>query len=554
MGKYALGIDFGTLSARALVAEIGTGRELASFSMDYPHGVMDDALPDGTRLPPDWALQHPGDYVDALKAVVPEALKRSGVPAEEIAGVGIDFTACTVLPVDASNTPLCLKPEWAKNPHAYVKLWKHHAAQKEADALNRIARERGEAFLARYGGKTSSEWIFPKIWQILNEAPEVYRAADRFLEAADWVVWLLTGEAVRSACAAGYKALWSKREGYPSPDFFRALDPRLERVVEEKLKGEIRPIGDRAGAITKQAAALTGLKEGTPVAVANIDAHVSMPPAGLTEPGDLIMILGTSTCHIMVGREEKHVPGICGVVEDGIIPGLMGYEANQVTGDHFNWFVDHCVPERYAREAREKGVSPHQLLGDKAARLKPGESGLIALDWWNGNRSVLVDGSLSGLILGLTLTTRPEEIYRALVEATAFGARTIHEAFENAGVPVKALYACGGIARKDPFFMQVYADVTGREIRVARSAQAPALGSAMFAAVAAGRQAGGYDSIVDAAREMGGLTDAVYRPDAASHEVYNRLYEEYRQLHDWFGSGGSDAMRRLKAIKEAQRT
>ena len=553
MGKYALGIDFGTLSARALVAEIGTGRELAAFSMDYPHGVMDEALPDGTRLPPDWALQHPRDYMDALTTTVPEALSRSGVPAEEIAGVGIDFTACTMLPVDASFTPLCFKPEWAKSPHAYVKLWKHHAAQKEADALNRVARERGEAFLARYGGKTSSEWVFPKIWQILNEAPEVYRAADRFLEAADWVVWLLTGEPVRSACAAGYKALWSRREGYPSPDFFRALDPRLENVVAEKLKGEIQPIGARAGAVTKEAAALTGLKEGTPVAVANVDAHVSLPPAGLTEPGDLLMILGTSTCHVMVGREERHVPGISGVVEDGTIPGLMGYEANQVTGDHFNWFVDQCLPERYALEAREKGVSAHQLLSEKAARLKPGESGLIALDWWNGNRSVLVDGSLSGLILGLTLTTRPEEIYRALVEATAFGARTIHEAFEGAGVPVKNLYACGGIARKDPFFMQVYADVTGREIRVARSAQVPALGSAMFGAVAAGRRAGGYDSIVDAAREMGALTDAVYRPDAARHEVYNQLYGEYRQLHDWFGRGGSGAMRRLKAIKEAQR-
>jgi len=553
MGKYALGIDFGTLSARALVAEVGTGRELASASMDYPHGVMDVSLPDGTRLPPDWALQHPADYREALRTAVPEALKRAGVRAEDIVGVGADFTACTVLPVDASGVPLCLKPEWANHPHAYAKLWKHHAAQKEADALNRAARARGEAFLARYGGKTSSEWIFPKIWQVLNEAPEVYHAADRFVEAADWVVELLTGALVRSACAAGYKALWSKRDGYPSPDFFRALDPRLERVVAEKLRGEIRPIGARAGRVTREAAALTGLREGTPVAVANVDAHVSLPPSGLTGPGDLIMILGTSTCHVMVGREEKLVPGISGVVEDGIIPGLMGYEANQVTGDHFNWFLDNCVPERCAAEARARGVGLHWLLGEKAARLKPGESGLIALDWWNGNRSVLVDGGLSGLIVGLTLTTRPEEIYRALVEATAFGARTIHEAFEGAGVPIRGLYACGGIARKDPFFMQVYADVTGREIRVARSAQAPALGSAMFGAVAAGKGAGGYDAIEDAAREMGGLTDAVYRPDAENHAVYDALYEEYRRLHDWFGRGGTDAMRRLKAVKEAQR-
>ncbi len=552
LGKYALGIDFGTLSARALVAEIGTGRELAGAAMDYPHRVMDVALPDGTRLPPDWALQHPQDYADALCRVIPEALEQAGVAASDIVGVGVDFTACTMLPVDESFTPLCLKPEWAGNPHAYVKLWKHHAAQREADEINRVARERSEAFLARYGGKTSSEWMFPKIWQILNEAPDVYRATHRFVEAADWAVWLLTGSEAVSACAAGYKSLWSKRDGYPSRDFFRALDPRLENVVQEKLGQFILPIGARAGAVTPEAAARTGLRAGTPVAVANVDAHVSLPPAGLTEPGDMLMILGTSTCHVMVGSEERPVPGISGVVEDGVIPGLMGYEANQVTGDHLNWFLDACVPERDALEARERGVSLHRLLGDRAARLAPGQSGLLALDWWNGNRSILVDGGLSGLIVGLTLTTRPEEIYRALIEATAFGARTIHEAFERGGVAIKNLYACGGIARKDPFFMQIYADVTGREIRVARSAQAPALGSAMFGAVAAGREAGGYGSIREAAREMGGLTDAVYRPVPENRRVYDRLFEEYTRLHDWFGRGGDDVMKRLKTIKEAQ--
>jgi len=550
LGKYALGIDYGTLSARALVAEIGTGRELGGAVMDYPHRVMDTALPDGTRLPPDWALQHPQDYMDAL-GIIPEALKTAGVLAEDIVGVGLDFTACTMLPVDESFTPLCLKPEWAGNPHAYAKLWKHHAAQREADEINRAARARGEAFLARYGGKTSSEWMFPKIWQILNEAPEVYRASHRFIEAADWAVWLLTGSEAVSACAAGYKALWSRRDGYPSRGFLRALDPRLEGALE-KLGRDVRPVGARAGAVTPEAAARTGLCPGTPVAVANVDAHVSLPAAGLTEPGDMLMILGTSTCHVMVDRALRPVPGISGVVEDGIIPGLMGYEANQVTGDHLNWFLKTCAPERDVRTARERGIGLHRLMGERAARLAPGESGLLALDWWNGNRSVLVDGGLSGLILGLTLTTTPEEIYRALVEATAFGARTIHEAFEKNGVAIKNLYACGGIARKDPFFMQIYADVTGREIRVARSAQAPALGSSMFGAVAAGPAAGGYASIRDAAREMGGLTDAAYRPVPENHRVYDRLFAEYTQLHDWFGRGGNDVMKRLKAIREAQ--
>lgn len=553
MGKYALGIDFGTLSARALVAEVGTGRDMARASMDYPHQVMDERLPDGTKLPPDWALQHPQDYVDAMCHIIPEALERAGVSPEEVVGVGVDFTACSMLPVDEAFVPLCLKPEWAGNPHAYCKLWKHHAAQREADALNRIARERGEAFLARYGGKTSSEWMLPKIWQILNEAPEVYDASARFIEAADWVVWWLTGVEARSACAAGYKALWHKKDGYPSSEFFQALDPRLARVADEKLSRDIRPIGSRAGGINKSAAKLTGLREGTAVAVANVDAHVSLPTTGLTRSGDMLMILGTSTCHVMVSEQERTIPGICGVVEDGIVPGLMGYEANQVMGDHFNWFVDNCIPESYAAEAREKGVSLHHLLSDKAALLKPGESGLLALDWWNGNRSVLVDGGLSGLILGMTLTTKPEEIYRALVEATAFGARTIHEAFEFSGLPIWKLYACGGIAQKDPFVMQVYADVTGREIRVVRSTQAPALGSAMFGAVAAGSGAGGYDSIEKAAREMGGLTDAVYKPIPGNRRIYDQLYSEFALLHDWFGRGGNDVMKRLKAIKELQR-
>ncbi len=552
MGRYAVGIDFGTLSARALVAEVGTGRELASAVMDYPHGVMDVSLPDGTALPTDWALQHPRDYMDAVLKTVPEVLKVAGVSASEVVGVGIDFTACTVLPVDEALYPLCLKPEWAGNPHAYVKLWKHHAAQPQADEINRVAAERGEAFLARYGGKTSSEWMFPKIWQIAREAPEVYAAADSFIEAADWVVWWLTGQVTRSACAAGYKALWHKRGGYPSNDFFRALDSRLDGVLE-KLGGPVLPIGARAGFVTAEAARRTGLAEGTAVAVSNVDAHVSLPATGVARPGDMLMILGTSTCHVMVGEEEQCVPGICGVVEDGIIPGLMGYEANQVTGDHFTWYVDNCLPEAYAAEARARGISPHRLLSEKAALLAPGQSGLVALDWWNGNRSVLVDGSLSGLIVGMTLQTRPEEIYRALVEATAFGARTIHEAFEKGGVAIKNLYACGGIAKKDPFFMQLYADVTGREIRVVRSAQAPALGAAMFGAVAAGSEAGGYDSIADAAREMGGLTGDVYRPNAENHAVYDLLFKEYTALHDHFGRGGSLVMKRLKAIRESQR-
>ncbi len=554
MAKYTIGVDFGTLSARALVVEVGTGRELASATLNYAHGVMDEYLPTGERLKPDWALQHPQDYLDCLAYTIPEALKKAGVNSADVIGVGIDFTACTVVAVDEEGTPLCLRSEWAHNPHSWIKLWKHHAAQDEANRLNAVAQERGEAFLARYGGKISSEWMLPKIWQTLNEAPEVYAAAHRFMEAGDWVIMQLTGRETRNACMAGYKAMWSKSEGYPSKDFLRALDPRLENVVDEKLSRDIYPIGAKAGEITPEAAKLTGLKEGTAVSVATVDAHVSIPATGSVEAGNMLMIMGTSTCDIMVSKEEHIVPGMCGVVADGVIPGLLGYEAGQsCVGDHFNWFVDTCVPAEYAREAAEKGMDLHQLLTDKAARLKPGESGLMALDWWNGNRSVLVDVDLTGMILGMTLTTKPEEMYRALIESTAYGARVIMDTFEESGVRISKLLACGGIAKKNPFLMQIYADVLNREIEVVRSTQAPALGAAMFGAVAAGAAHGGYDDIADAAREMGGTEQKKYAPISENVAVYRQLYAEYKQLHDYFGRGGNDVMKRLKAIKETQR-
>lgn len=550
MASYAIGVDFGTLSARSLLVEIGTGRELATATMDYPHAVMDETLPDGTRLGHDWALQHPQDYLDCLSYTIPEVMRMGGVAPSDIIGIGIDFTACTLMPCKADGTPLCFLPAYANNPHAYIKLWKHHAAQAHADRLNAIAAARGETFLQRYGGKISSEWAIPKIWQILEEAPEIYAAADRFIEAADWVIWQLCGNEARNACTAGYKATWSKREGYPSEDFFASLDERLRHVVDEKLSRAIYPIGAKAGEITEKASGMTGLAAGTSVAVANVDAHVSMPAAGITEPGKLLMIMGTSTCHILLGDTEKLVPGMCGVVEDGVIPGLMGYEAGQsCVGDHFAWFVENCVPESISEEARARGIPVQKLLTEKAEKLRPAQSGLLALDWWNGNRSVLVDTNLTGVMLGMTLATKPEEIYRALIEATAYGTRMIVDTFVKSGVPIDSLYACGGIAEKNPMMMQIYADVTNREIRIAKSAQAPALGSAMFGAVAAGKESGGYDCIQEAAREMGGVKDMVYRPNPENVRVYDQLFAEYRRLHDLFGRGGDNALKTLKRMK-----
>jgi L-ribulokinase len=553
MTKYAIGVDFGTESGRAVLVDVSNGNELASAVYPYQNGVIDEKLPISgktIRLDPDWALQDPEDYLRTFQKTIPAVIKQAGISAEDVIGIGIDFTACTMMPVKADGTPLCTLPQYRENPHAWVKLWKHHAAQPEADQINETARKLDQKWLDKYGGKISSEWFFSKTLQILSEAPEIYHSADRLLEAADWVVWQLTGVETRNSCTAGYKAMWSKREGFPPDEYFAALDPRLEKVIDTKMTRTITPIGQRAGGLTPLAAAWTGLMPGTAVAVANVDAHVAVPAATVTETGRMVMIMGTSICHMVLGSDEHLVPGICGYVEDGIIPGLFGYEAGQsCVGDHFAWFVENCVPARYEEEAKERDIDIHQLLEEKAARLNPGESGLLALDWWNGNRSVLVDVDLTGLLLGATLATKPEEIYLALIEATAYGTRVIVEAFQKNGVPVKEMVACGGLPEKNKLLMQIYADVTGRELKVTASKQTPALGSAMFGAVAAGKAAGGYDTIFDAAQYMARLKDEVFKPIPANQKVYDQLYVEYLRLHDYFGRGENNVMKTLKGIK-----
>jgi L-ribulokinase len=553
MLKFAIGVDFGTESGRAVLVDVSNGREVATAVYAYSHGVIDERLPipgEEVRLDADWALQDPEDYLRTFQATIPAVLQESSIDPQEVIGIGIDFTACTMLPVKADGTPLCVLPEYRRQPHAWIKLWKHHAAQPEADRINQTARQMGQKWLDRYGGKISSEWFFSKVLQILEEAPEIYHAADRMIEAADWVIWQLTGVESRNSCTAGYKAIWSKREGFPDKAYFKSLDARLENVVDEKMSRDIQPIGKRAGELTEQAAGWTGLLPGTAVAIANVDAHVAVPAATVTEPGRMVMIMGTSICHMVLGSEEHVVPGMCGYVEDGIIPGYFGYEAGQsCVGDHFAWLVDHCIPSIYEAEARERGIDIHQLLEEKAAKLRPGESGLLALDWWNGNRSVLVDVDLSGLLLGATLATRVEEIYRALIEATAYGTRVIVDTFQEHGVPIRELVACGGLPEKNKLLMQIYADVTGREIKVTASNQTPALGSAMFGAVAAGKEVGGYDTIYEAAQRMAHLKEKTFKPIGENQIVYEKLYAEYLRLHDYFGRGENDVMKTLKKIK-----
>jgi L-ribulokinase len=562
-GRFVLGIDFGTLSARALLVDVNNGAEVATAVHEYPHGVITDTLPrDAKPLPPDTALQNPADYLTALKAVVPRVLREAGVAPEQVVGVGTDFTSCTMLPVAADGTPLCLDAKWARNPHAWVKLWKHHTTQPEANRINDLARQRGEAFLRAYGGRYSSEWFFSKLLETVQKAPAVYAAAERFLEAGDWIVWRLCGVEHRGVSAAGFKAMWvhpARSAGagapasdnaagwtYPDRDFFRALHPNLTNVVADKLASDLLPPGAKAGGLTKEMAKFTGLREGTPVAVGNIDAHAAVPACGVTIPGKLVMILGTSTCHLLVGETRTEVEGMCGVVADGVIPGYWGYEAGQAgVGDLFAWHVAQATPESVHAEARKAGRTVYELLEERAAALRPGQSGLLALDWWNGCRSVLMDSDLSGLLLGATLSTRPHEIYRALIEATAFGTRKIIDAFTGKGVSIDELYACGGLAHRSPLLLQIYADVTGRPIQVAASEQTCALGAAMHAALAAGV----YPDMHEAADRMVRPSRQTYHPNRKHKSVYDQLYAEYGRLHDHFGRDAHSAMKLLKRIK-----
>ncbi|MEU0029127.1 ribulokinase [Streptomyces sp. NPDC006335] len=539
-----VGVDFGTLSGRAVVVRVRDGEELASAEHVYPHAVLDRELPDGTRLPPDWALQVPSDYIDVLRTAVPEALARAGVAPEQVIGIGTDFTACTMVPTLADGTPLCELPALAGRPHAYVKLWRHHAAQAQADRINALAEERKEPWLPRYGGKISSEWEFAKALQVLEEDPEVYGRMERWVEAADWIVWRLSGTYVRNACTAGYKGQYQDG-GYPSSAYLGALHPDFAGFVTDKLDQPIGQLGDAAGTLTAEAAAWTGLPEGITVCVGNVDAHVTAPAAAAVEPGQMVAIMGTSTCHVMSSDRLGTVPGMCGVVDGGILPGLWGYEAGQSgVGDIFGWFVRTGMPADYAEKAAAAGQTAHEYLTELAARQQVGEHGLVALDWHSGNRSVLVDHDLSGLVIGQTLSTRPEDVYRALLEATAFGTRTIIDAFESAAVPVRELIVAGGLT-KNALLMQIYADVTRRPLGVIGSTQGPALGAAMHAAVAAGA----YSDIRAAAHAMGRVQRGLYQPDPQRAAAYERLYAEYRVLHDYFGRGTNDVMRRLRRLR-----
>lgn len=524
MTRIALGFDYGTESVRVLAVDVTDGRIVGQAVQHYRHGVLDRTLPTGEALPADYALQHPSDWLDDLAVACRAATQ--GLDPASIIGIGVDFTSCTMLPTTRDGTPLCLQERFARTPLAWPKLWKHHGAKEAVDRINAVARERREPWLARYGGVIGIEWFFPKVLETLQEAPEVYRAAEVYLEAGDWLVWQLTssGDAtqlVRSTCQAGYKGLWNRHGGFPSAEYFAAVHLELRDVVSRKMPGRLQAPGTRAGLLNAKVADPLGLRAGIPVSTAIIDAHAGVPGAGVADEGTLVLVLGTSACHMLNARVERLVPGIAGVVEDGILPGYFGYETGQSSvGDAFAWLV------------KTFNLS-HAEMTARAAALPPGSGGVLAIDWLNGARTPLMDGRLSGALVGLTLTTRPEQMYRALIEATALGLRRIVETLRAGGVQVRRFVASGGLPGKSPLLMQIYADVLGEPIAVAATDQSVALGAAILGCLAAGPAASGY---ADAASAVQAMTPrapaATYRPDPARGPAYVRLYEIYARLTD----------------------
>jgi L-ribulokinase len=553
--QYTIGLDYGTNSVRALIVNVANGAEVAAAVWTYAHGTQGVIL----SRDPNLARQHPSDYVNGAEITIKQALAASkksvkGFSAGQVIGIGVDTTGSTPLPVDADGQPLAFNKKFANNPAALAWLWKDHTGVAEAAEITALAAKIRPQFLAKCGGTYSSEWFFSKILKCLRAAPQVFAAAHSWIELSDFVPAALTGTLApdlftAGVCAAGHKAMWNaKWGGYPDKEFLAKLNPKLG-ALRDRLPKKVRAVDAAAGTLTAEWAKRTGLTAGIPVAVGAFDAHLGAIGAGV-RPGTLVKIIGTSTCDISVklnAEKLADVPGVCGIVDGSVLPGYFGLEAGQsAVGDIFNWWVNYIQPHG------EK--LSHRVLDEQAMKLKPGESGLLALDWNNGNRTILVDQRLTGLLVGQTLYTTPAEVYRALIEATAYGALTIINRFEEYGVKIDEVVNCGGIAEKSAITMQIYADVTGRPMKVSRSAQTCALGSAIAAAVIAGA----HKDFAAAQKKMTGLKAKIYKPDPKAHAVYKELYGLYKELHDAFGTkewNGNlfDVMKQLIEIRSRVR-
>lgn len=526
--QVVLGLDFGTESVRALLVS-AQGNELGSAVVPFAHGQIIDRLPNNDRLlPQGFALQHPSDWIDGAAKATVLAKRSAKVDSAAIVGIGVDFTSCTMLPTKADGTPLCQLKDFEDEPLAWPKLWKHHGAQKQTDRINEVARARDESFLDRYGGTIGLEWFFPKMLETLDNAPKAYQAADVWLEAGDWFVWQLVGGPAaslpRSTCQAGYKGMWNANDGYPSEEYLKAVNPKFANVVKSKMPGRLIPPGNAAGGLTAAMAKRFGLKEGTPVSAAIIDAHAGVPGAGASAPGTLVMVMGTSSCHMLNSTEDRCVPGVAGVVKDGILPGFFGYETGQAAvGDAFDWL------------RKMTGSENLNQLSVDAAKLPPGADGVLCIDWFNGCRTPLMDGKLRGAFKGLTMHHRPAHLYRSLLEASALGLRWIVDLLREGGVPVKKFIATGGLPHHNPLAVQVYADVLGESILVHPSKHGPALGAAILGALAANV----FSSPAAAIRAMSVPqpgTAPIYKPNRKHRQAYDALYADYRSFGDFLRS------------------
>lgn len=538
---YTIGVDYGTESGRVLIVNIANGEVVASEVIPYPHGVIteDERIP--YPLPKGAALQDPADYVDVLTVGIPRALEASGIAADDIVGIGFDFTASTILPIDKHWQPLCQNAQFRANHHAYVKLWKHQLSIPVKDRLYKEADARNERWFRQLGHNISEEWAIPKIVETFEAGRDVYNATYQFIEAGDWVTTLLTGQYGKNNCALGFKMFWTKEDGFPT-DYFKAIDEELGETLVSKLEAPVINIGETAGTLSAEWSEKLGLNEGITVATCMIDAHAGVVGTGIYESGALLMVMGTSTCHLMVHDTLNEVKGISGVVADSIIPGLYGYEAGQpAVGDLFASFVDRFIPAQY--EAESNG-SIHRLLEQKASELRAGESGLIALDWHNGTRSILSDPNLSGMLVGLNLNTKPEEIYRAYLEATAYSARRIIDTYAAEGMNVTKVVATGGLPQRNALLMQIYANVLNQPITISDSEYAPAIGAAILAAAASGA----HSSVQRAIDHMAPPLQKVVMPNEDA-ETYQQLYALFNELHDYFGIENASLMRRLKTLR-----
>ena len=563
MKTYSLGLDFGTNSCRSLIVDINNGQEIASQVVSYPSGEEGIFL---DPKDPNVARQNAGDYLFSMKESVRCTIEQakdidSSFESTQIIAIGIDTTGSSPMPVNEEGLPLSQIPEFEGNLDAMVWLWKDHSSFAEAAQITDLAAKKRPQYLAKIGGVYSSEWFWSKILHCKNVSPEVFQAAHSFVEICDYIPAVLAGSSkpdsiVRSICAAGHKALYNETwGGLPDKEFLSQVHPDLGEL-RNRLYTNAVSSNQLAGHLCREWAEQLGLNPGIAIAVGAFDAHMGAVGAGVKE-GTLVKILGTSTCDIMVSPRETglaDIPGVCGIVDGSVLPGFLGIEAGQsAVGDIFSWFVHHLVPDSYGRAVEEKFIN----LEKKASLQKPGEHGLLALDWNNGNRTILVDVRLSGLLIGQTLQTQAHEIYRALIEATAFGALTIINRIEDYSVAVHEVINCGGLAAKNPFLLQIYADITGRPMKVSRSDQTCALGAAIFGAVAAGPEHGGFSTVLEAQQAVTGIRE-VYRPDKINHAVYRDMFKLYRQLHDAFGipawSGSlSFVMKDLIALRETQR-